>query len=95
MNRKVMLYQIKERQIRFLLEDILKSIEEYKKNNRNKRQWQKQKSSYQKLTEEDKQLKLYTGVIKQQQQQQQQQQYWQTHWAEKQRQQGYPKLEKY
>ena len=39
MNRKVMLYQIKERQIRFLLEDILKSIEEYKKNNRNKRQW--------------------------------------------------------
>ena len=31
MNRKLMLYQIKERQISFLLEDIQKSIEEYKK----------------------------------------------------------------
>ena len=80
-------YQMKEEQLFFLLESIEQHIEEYKKiierKDRQlvetKKNLQGAKSSLQKLTRENKQLKEYITAIKQQQQQQQQKQpYWQT-----------------
>lgn len=79
MNRKLRLtkslYQINEEQISFLLEDIEKNIEEYKKiieaKDRQlletKKILQGAERSYQKLTKGNKQLKEYIALIKQQQ----------------------------
>ena len=79
MNRKLTLtkslYQINEEQISFLLEDIEKNIEEYKKiieaKDRQlletKKNLQAAERSYQKLTKGNKQLKEYIALIKQQQ----------------------------
>ena len=79
MNRKLRLtkslYQINEEQISFLLEDIEKNIEEYKKiieaKDRQlletKKNLQAAERSYQKLTKGNKQLKEYIALIKQQQ----------------------------
>lgn len=79
MNRKLRLtkslYQINEEQISFLLEDIEKNIEEYKKiieaKDRQlletKKFLQGAERSYQKLTKGNKQLKEYIALIKQQQ----------------------------
>ena len=79
MNRKLRLtkslYQINEEQISFLLEDIEKNIEEYKKiieaKDRQlletKKKLQAAERSYQKLTKGNKQLKEYIALIKQQQ----------------------------
>ena len=80
-------YEVKEEQLFLLLEGIEQHIEEYKKiierKDRQlvetKKKLQGAKSSLQKLTRENKQLKEYITAIKQQQQQQQQKQpYWQT-----------------
>ena len=79
MNRKLRLtkslYQINEEQISFLLEDIEKNIEEYKKIIEvkdsqlvdTKKNLQGAEHSYQKLTKGNKQLKEYIALIKQQQ----------------------------
>ena len=84
MNRKLRpiksAQQIKDEQIRFLLEGIEQDIEEYKKiiETRNKQLADKKKilqgakHSYEELTKENKQLKQYIANIKYQQQQQQQ-----------------------
>ena len=81
-------YQIKEEQVNFLLEDIEKNLEEYKKavalrDNQlpeTKKILKGAKNSYDLLGKENKQLKEYIFNIKQkfkryQQQQQQQQQF--------------------
>ena len=81
-------YQLKDEQMNFLLEDIEKNLEEYKKivETKNKqlaevkRILQGAKNSYKDLTKENKQLKECIVKIKQQfkqQQQQQQPQYFQ------------------
>ena len=75
-------YQLKDEQMNFLLEDIEKNLEEYKKivETKNKqlaevkRIPQGAKNSYKDLTKENKQLKECIVKIKQQFKQQQQQQ---------------------
>ena len=83
MNRKLRSpYQLKDEQMNFLLEDIEKNLEEYKKivETKNKqlaevkRILQGAKNSYKDLTKENKQLKECIVKIKQQFKQQQQQQ---------------------
>ena len=65
------LYQLKDEQVNFLLEDIEKNLEQYKKivETKDKEQKQKEilqgaKNSYETLTNENKQLKEYIVKIK-------------------------------
>ena len=81
MNRKLRptksLHQLKDKQVNFLLEDIEKNLEEYKKIVETKDSKQKQKkyckgqNSYKTFTKENMQLKEYIVKIKQQYKQQQ------------------------
>ena len=85
MNRKLRptksLYQLKDEQVNFLLEDIEKNLEEYKKIGETKDKQlteakkilQGAKNSYETLTKGNKQLKEYIVKIKKQYKQQQQQ----------------------
>ena len=87
MNRKLRptksLYQLKDEQMNFLLEDIEKNLEEYKKigETKDKQLAEVKKilqgawNSYETLTKENKQLKEYIVKIKKQYKQQQQQQH--------------------